>query len=283
MDAIADELGLDRAEVRSRNFILPSEMPYDHGLLFQDGRPLKYDSGDFPASLAKLKALVGWDDFADYRAAGRGRGPQGRPRNRLLRRGNRRRPLRGRPHPDRDERPGQRLDRPDVAGPGPRDRLRPDRRAGARRPHGGRPRHDRRHPQDGVCRGHLRVPGRGHERQRHRPRAPATSAAKALRIAADALEVSPEDLEIVDGTVRVKGAPATSMSPRHGVGAVQPAALRVRRSGTGRNAVRRHLRPRQAAGRRRRRARASRARTSTPPPRRPSPTACTRPSSRPTR
>ncbi|EWT07474.1 xanthine dehydrogenase [Intrasporangium chromatireducens Q5-1] len=68
MDAIADHLGLDRAEVRSRNFILPDEMPYDHGLLFQDGRPLKYDSGDFPASLDKLKALVGWDDFADYRA-----------------------------------------------------------------------------------------------------------------------------------------------------------------------------------------------------------------------
>lgn len=68
MDAIAAALGLDRAEVRSRNFILPEEMPYDHGLMFQDGRPLKYDSGDFPASLAKLKALVGWDDFAAYRA-----------------------------------------------------------------------------------------------------------------------------------------------------------------------------------------------------------------------
>lgn len=67
MDAIADRLGLDRAEVRSRNFILPEEMPYDHGLLFQDGRPLRYDSGDFPATLATLKALVGWDDFADYR------------------------------------------------------------------------------------------------------------------------------------------------------------------------------------------------------------------------
>ena len=67
MDAIADHLGLDRAEVRSRNFILPEEMPYDHGLLFQDGRPLKYDSGDFPATLDKLKALVGWDDFDDYR------------------------------------------------------------------------------------------------------------------------------------------------------------------------------------------------------------------------
>ena len=75
MDAIADHLGLDRTEVRSRNFILPEEMPYDHGLMFQDGRPLKYDSGDFPASLAKLKALVGWDDFAAYReqAAAEGR------------------------------------------------------------------------------------------------------------------------------------------------------------------------------------------------------------------
>jgi aerobic carbon-monoxide dehydrogenase large subunit len=68
MDAIADELGLDRAEVRARNFIQPEEMPYDHGLIFQDGRPLKYDSGDFPATLAKVKALVGWDDFAAYRA-----------------------------------------------------------------------------------------------------------------------------------------------------------------------------------------------------------------------
>ncbi len=75
MDAIAAHLGLDRAEVRGRNFIQPDEMPYDQGLMFQDGRPLKYDSGDFPASLEKLKALVGWDDFAAYRreaeAAGR--------------------------------------------------------------------------------------------------------------------------------------------------------------------------------------------------------------------
>jgi len=68
MDAIADYLGLDRTDVRSANFIQVEDMPYDHGLLFQDGRPLIYDSGDFPASLAKLKALVGWDDFAAYRS-----------------------------------------------------------------------------------------------------------------------------------------------------------------------------------------------------------------------
>lgn len=74
MDAIAARLGIDRTEVRARNFILPTEMPYDQGLTFQDGRPLRYDSGDFPASLAKLKALVGWDEFAEYRDAAAAQG-----------------------------------------------------------------------------------------------------------------------------------------------------------------------------------------------------------------
>ncbi|MQA02183.1 MAG: molybdopterin-dependent oxidoreductase [Streptosporangiales bacterium] len=74
MDAIAVQLGLDRAEVRSRNFIQPDEMPYDHGLTFQDGRPLIYDSGDYPAGLAKLKELVGWDDFEKYREQARAQG-----------------------------------------------------------------------------------------------------------------------------------------------------------------------------------------------------------------
>ncbi len=96
MDAIAAHLGLDRPRCARRNFIQPDEMPYDHGLMFQDGRPLKYDSGDFPASLDKLKALVGWDDFAAYRAQARARGAPGRDRHRLLRRGHRRRPVRGR-------------------------------------------------------------------------------------------------------------------------------------------------------------------------------------------
>ncbi len=74
MDAIARDLGLDRTVVRARNFIGPDEMPYDHGLIFQDGRPLIYDSGDFPASLEKLKKLVGWDDFAAFREQARSEG-----------------------------------------------------------------------------------------------------------------------------------------------------------------------------------------------------------------
>ncbi|GAB3597120.1 xanthine dehydrogenase family protein molybdopterin-binding subunit [Angustibacter peucedani] len=74
MDAIADALGLDRTVVRERNFIQPDEMPFDHHLTFQDGRPLVYDSGDFPTSLAKLKDLVGWADFEGYREQARAEG-----------------------------------------------------------------------------------------------------------------------------------------------------------------------------------------------------------------
>jgi aerobic carbon-monoxide dehydrogenase large subunit len=69
MDAIAASLGFDRALVRERNFIQPGEMPYDQGLIFQDGRPLIYDSGDYPTLLRKLKDLIGWDDFPAMQAA----------------------------------------------------------------------------------------------------------------------------------------------------------------------------------------------------------------------
>ncbi|HET8683441.1 MAG TPA: molybdopterin cofactor-binding domain-containing protein, partial [Micromonosporaceae bacterium] len=74
MDAIAAHLGLDRAVVRERNFIQPDEMPYDHQLTFQDGRPLVYDSGDYPAVLEKLRKLVGWDGFAALRDEARAQG-----------------------------------------------------------------------------------------------------------------------------------------------------------------------------------------------------------------
>jgi aerobic carbon-monoxide dehydrogenase large subunit len=74
MDAIADHLGLDRATVRERNLIQPAEMPYDQGLMFQDGRGLVYDSGDFPATLDKIRKLVGWDDFTTYREQARAEG-----------------------------------------------------------------------------------------------------------------------------------------------------------------------------------------------------------------
>ncbi|MFC5750473.1 aerobic carbon-monoxide dehydrogenase large subunit [Actinomadura rugatobispora] len=68
MDRIAGHLGRDRAEVREANLIQPDEFPYDQGLTFQDGRPLIYDSGDYPELLRKVRELIGWDGFARERA-----------------------------------------------------------------------------------------------------------------------------------------------------------------------------------------------------------------------
>ncbi|HZB18747.1 MAG TPA: aerobic carbon-monoxide dehydrogenase large subunit [Blastococcus sp.] len=74
MDRIADELGLDRAVVRERNLIQPDQFPYDHHLTFQDGRPVIYDSGDYPGLVDKLKDLVGWSEAETLRAEAAARG-----------------------------------------------------------------------------------------------------------------------------------------------------------------------------------------------------------------
>ena len=128
MDAIAAHLGLDRAEVRERNFIQPHEMPYDHGLMFQDGRPLRYDSGDFPATLAKVKALVGWDDFTAYRVQAEKEGRRVGLGLGCYVEGTGVGPYEGGHVHVETERPGQRVHRPDDAGTGPSDVPGPDRR-----------------------------------------------------------------------------------------------------------------------------------------------------------
>ena len=107
MDAIAAYLGKDRTEVRATNFIQPDEFPFDQGLIFQDGRELEYDSGDYPASLAKLKDAGRLGRVPGLPRGDGGAGPAGRDRPGLLRRGHRRRPLRGRPRARRDLRQGQ--------------------------------------------------------------------------------------------------------------------------------------------------------------------------------
>jgi carbon-monoxide dehydrogenase large subunit len=67
MDAIADRLGLDRLLVRERNLVQPHEMPFRQGFLGQDRREVVYDSGDFPATLTKLRALIGWEEAIAFR------------------------------------------------------------------------------------------------------------------------------------------------------------------------------------------------------------------------
>ena len=74
MDRIAGELKMDRLEVRSRNFIQPDEFPWDVGLVYQDGGPTMYDSGNYQASLDKLKVLLDYDNFAVKQAEARKQG-----------------------------------------------------------------------------------------------------------------------------------------------------------------------------------------------------------------
>lgn len=59
IDAIASELGLERAEVRRRNLIGPGDFPYDVGLAWQDGGRVVYDSGDYPRLLEEAVARLG--------------------------------------------------------------------------------------------------------------------------------------------------------------------------------------------------------------------------------
>jgi aerobic carbon-monoxide dehydrogenase large subunit len=74
MDRVAHELKLDRAEVRRRNFITPSQMPYRVGIIFRDGRPVTYDSGDYPTCQQKALQAAGYDRFAARQAQARSEG-----------------------------------------------------------------------------------------------------------------------------------------------------------------------------------------------------------------
>jgi carbon-monoxide dehydrogenase large subunit len=74
MDAGARALGLDVAEIRRRNLIPAERMPYDVGLIFRDGKPVTYDSGDYPRCQKETEALAAYAGFEDRRAAARKEG-----------------------------------------------------------------------------------------------------------------------------------------------------------------------------------------------------------------
>src|SRR5262249_29775496 len=74
MDRVARELRLDPAEVRRRNFVEPAQMPYRVGIVFRDGRPVTYDSGDYPGAQARALEAADYAGFAARRAAARREG-----------------------------------------------------------------------------------------------------------------------------------------------------------------------------------------------------------------
>lgn len=68
VDVAARELGIDRAELRRRNFIPPEMMPYDTPV------GLQYDSGDFARNLDDALALIDYAGFPARKAESAARG-----------------------------------------------------------------------------------------------------------------------------------------------------------------------------------------------------------------
>ena len=74
MDLVADKLGIDRAEIRQRNLIPTEAMPYEMGLIFRDGAPVIYDSGDYPRCQSMALERGKYRDFPRRQAAARAEG-----------------------------------------------------------------------------------------------------------------------------------------------------------------------------------------------------------------
>ena len=62
LDAVAAKVGVDKVEIRKRNLISKSAMPYTLGLDTL-GTQIVYDSGDYALLLDKALKAAGWDDL----------------------------------------------------------------------------------------------------------------------------------------------------------------------------------------------------------------------------
>ena len=217
VDVLADELGMDPAELRMKNLLRPSS---------SRTRPRPAGSTT-PATIRgrcrspSIKPATRSSSASKRRAAKGGRGARPRRahghRRRLLHRRRRRRAAQAHGHPR--PRHGRRLraarapDRQGPAaaeradpGPGSRDDVRPDRRAGARHPARGHRGGPRRHRQHAVRARHLRVAVDAGLRCGGR-RGLAQGARQGADHRRGLLECSPDDLEWELGRWFVKGDP----------------------------------------------------------------------------
>lgn len=74
LDRVADATGLDRTVVRERNMIPADAMPYTQGVKTQSGQAITYDSGDFMACQTALLEAVDYSGFPARQAAARADG-----------------------------------------------------------------------------------------------------------------------------------------------------------------------------------------------------------------
>ena len=74
VDCLARELAMDPAELRRRNFLAAADLPYELHIPYRDGNPLVYDSGDFKAGLEAALRAVGYEALRAEQAQLRGQG-----------------------------------------------------------------------------------------------------------------------------------------------------------------------------------------------------------------
>ena len=77
MDLLADEIGMDPAAVRRKNFLDPDQFPYDNpsGLLTAvNGAKVYIDSGNYEPALNKALMMAGYYDIEGQKAKARARG-----------------------------------------------------------------------------------------------------------------------------------------------------------------------------------------------------------------
>src|SRR5438552_15136390 len=68
IDKAAKELGIDRLEIRRKNFIRPEQFPYRSGV------GVEYDSGDYEKSLDEALRISDYQQLVRYRDEARKRG-----------------------------------------------------------------------------------------------------------------------------------------------------------------------------------------------------------------
>ncbi len=63
LDIAAKELGIDVVEIRRRNFLAPDSFPHDNNIIYQDFAPLVYDSGNYVPALEKAIQHIDYENF----------------------------------------------------------------------------------------------------------------------------------------------------------------------------------------------------------------------------
>ena len=74
MDRAAQQIGMDPMDLRRKNFLHPTDMPFSPGILYRDGNPMLIESGNYPEALERVIEAIGYDGFRAEQAKARKQG-----------------------------------------------------------------------------------------------------------------------------------------------------------------------------------------------------------------